>query len=88
MEGKERRAPDLQNDETQRLLRSLADQVNELTKWKTAQEENKKIRVGKIFDEINNVLRKNCCTHEEAISLLEMMKQQTASQYTNELNKD
>jgi hypothetical protein len=74
--------------ETNRLLRLLSEQVAELSKWKASQEEAKKARIGKIFDEINGVLKKNCCTHEEAIGLLEMMKAQVTSQYTTELNKD
>ena len=74
--------------ETNHLLSQLSDQVAELSKWKASQEESKRARIGKIFDAINEVLKKNCCTHEEAISLLEMMKQQVANQYTTELNKD
>jgi len=75
-------------NETNRLLRLLSDQVADLSKWKASQEEAKRVRIGKIFDEINETLKKNCCTHEEAISLFEMMKQQVATQYTTELNKD
>ena len=84
-----REVPDIdQAGETNRLLRSLSDQVAELSKWKASQEEAKKARIGKIFDEINEILKKNCCTHEEAISLMEMMKAQVTGQYIAELNAD
>ena len=68
-------------------LSAMINQVAELTNWRAAQEQQKKARIGKIFDEINEVLRKNFVTHEEAISLFEMLKQQTATQYVSELNK-
>lgn len=76
------------SEETNRLLRLLSEQVADLTKWKTSQEEAKKARIGKIFDQINDILKKNCCTYEEAISLMEMMKAQVVNQSITELNTD
>lgn len=75
-------------DEATRLLVVLRDRVDELTKWKASQEENKRARIGKIFDALNDVFKVNCCTHEEVISLLEMMKNQVSGQYVAELNKE
>ena len=68
-------------------LSELLGAVKELTAWRAAVEQKKQARMAKIFDEINEVLKKNFMTHEEVISLFEMMKQQTATQYTDELNK-
>lgn len=68
-------------------LSELLGAVKELTAWRAAVEQKKQARMAKIFDEINEVLKKNFMTHEEVISLFEMMKQQTATQYTEELNK-
>ena len=68
-------------------LSELLGAVKELTAWRGAVEQKKQARMAKIFDEINEVLKKNFMTHEEVISLFEMMKQQTATQYTEELNK-
>ena len=68
-------------------LSDLLGAVKELTAWRAAVEQKKQARMAKIFDEVNEVLKRNFMTHEEVISLFEMMKQQTASQYTEELNK-
>jgi hypothetical protein len=69
-------------------LTELLGAVKELTAWRAAQEQKKQARVAKIFDELNEIIKKNFVTHEEAISILEMMKQQIAGQYVSELNKD